>query len=156
MPFSDLEPLSTRSGRSIIPTCRPAFSALHFAIRVLRRLYYHVKPFVPYRLRIAFRRHHVRRILSLRSDVWPVREFAGIKPENWPGWPDGKKLALVLTHDVEGRRGLDRVKQLAELEMEFGFRSSFNFVPEGKYGVPSSSLLADRTWIRSRRSRPAP
>jgi len=24
----------------------------------------------------------------------------------WSGWPDGKKFALVLTHDVEGPEGL--------------------------------------------------
>jgi len=53
---------------------------------------------------------------------------------------------LVLTHDVEGQRGLDGVKQLAELEMELGFRSSFNFIPEGEYTVPS----ALRTWLTDR------
>ena len=97
-------------------------------------------------MRMAFRRHHVRQILSLRGDVWPICESAGIKPENWPGWPGGKKFAFVLTHDVEGQRGLDRVKQLAELEMEFGFRSSFNFVPEGGYRVPSEL----RSWLIER------
>ena len=60
-------------------------------------------------------------------------------PEAWPGWPDGKRFAFVLTHDVEGQRGLDRVRQLTELEMEFGFRSSFNFIPEGPYSVPPLS-----------------
>jgi hypothetical protein len=47
---------------------------------------------------------------------------------------------------VEGQRGLDRVKALAELEMEFGFRSSFNFIPEGEYHV-SSEL---RQWLTDR------
>ena len=44
----------------------------------------------------------------------------------------------MLTHDVEGRRGLDRCPQLAELEISLGFRSSFNFVPEGEYATPPS------------------
>jgi hypothetical protein len=56
-------------------------------------------------------------------------------PEGWPGWPEGKKFAVVLTHDVEGQSGLDKCRRLMELEMELGFRSSFNFIPEGSYRV---------------------
>jgi hypothetical protein len=56
---------------------------------------------------------------------------------NWQGWPDGKKFAFVLTHDVESSAGLANCRSLAQLEMELGFRSSFNFVPEGKYRVPA-------------------
>ena len=37
-------------------------------------------------------------------------------PEGWSGWPDGKKFALVLTHDVETTKGLDKCYQLAEIE----------------------------------------
>ena len=51
------------------------------------------------------------------------------------GGPDGKKFALVLTHDVEGSKGLSRVEQLRNLEVKHGFHSSFNFVPEGEYRV---------------------
>ncbi len=54
-------------------------------------------------------------------------------PKNWPGWPDGKRFAVVLTHDVEGKAGLERCRPLMELEMELGFRSSFNFIPKGGY-----------------------
>ena len=49
----------------------------------------------------------------------------------------------MLTHDVESAAGLDRVRQLAEMEMELGFRSSFNFVPEGDYRVPKEL----RDWL---------
>ena len=45
-------------------------------------------------------------------------------------------LALVLTHDVEGPGGLDRCRQLMKLEKTLGFRSSFNFIPQGGYEVP--------------------
>jgi glycosyltransferase involved in cell wall biosynthesis len=58
-------------------------------------------------------------------------------PENWPGWPEGKKFAFTLTHDVESKAGLNRCRSLMNLEMELGFRSSFNFVPEGSYQVPA-------------------
>jgi glycosyltransferase involved in cell wall biosynthesis len=68
-----------------------------------------------------------------------------MKPEGWPGWPGGKQFALVLTHDVETKAGLNRVKQLAELEIRLGFRSSFNFIPEADYRV-SQEL---REWLKA-------
>lgn len=68
---------------------------------------------------------------------------AGAPPPNWAGWPDGKKFAFVLTHDVESQTGLDRCRQTAELEMRHGFRSSFNFVPEGSYQIPAEL----RSWL---------
>jgi len=58
-------------------------------------------------------------------------------PEDWPGWPEGKKFAFVLTHDVESKAGLGKCRPLMQLETELGFRSSFNFVPEGEYSVPA-------------------
>ena len=57
-------------------------------------------------------------------------------PLGWPGWPDGKRFALVLTHDVEGSKGMSRIERLMNLELTHGFRSSFNLVPEGEYRVP--------------------
>jgi len=66
---------------------------------------------------------------------WPIRPGSELPPENWPGWPEGKQFAFVLTHDVEGRAGVRRCKQLMELEMALGFRSSFNLIPEGNYEV---------------------
>jgi len=46
-------------------------------------------------------------------------------------WPGGNRFAFVLTHDVEARPGHDFVRQVMTLEEKYGFRSSFNFVPEG-------------------------
>src|SRR4030095_2827819 len=71
------------------------------------------------------------------GEVWPVMPGSERLPENWPGWPEGKKFALVLTHDVESKTGLSRCRSLMQLELELGFRSSFNFVPEGDYQVPA-------------------
>jgi glycosyltransferase involved in cell wall biosynthesis len=65
-----------------------------------------------------------------------------LPPEGWPGWPEGKQFALVLTHDVEGNLGLGKCARLIELEKSLGFRSSFNLIPEGEYRV-SDALRAD-------------
>ncbi len=99
-------------------------------------LYYFVKPAIPHNIRLALRGHLAARQRRRSAAVWPVNEAAGGKPAWWPGWPDGRKFAFVLTHDVEGLKGRDQTRQLAELEMEHGFRSSFNFVPEGQYETP--------------------
>jgi glycosyltransferase involved in cell wall biosynthesis len=71
------------------------------------------------------------------GDVWPIMPGSERPPEGWPGWPEGKKFAFVLTHDVESNAGLRKCRPLMQLEMELGFRSSFNFVPEGSYRVPA-------------------
>jgi glycosyltransferase involved in cell wall biosynthesis/peptidoglycan/xylan/chitin deacetylase (PgdA/CDA1 family) len=71
------------------------------------------------------------------ASVWPIDSNGAAEPQAWPGWPRGR-FALVLTHDVEGTRGLERVEQLMEVESRLGFRSSFNFVPEREYRLPEA------------------
>lgn len=99
------------------------------------RLYYQVKPFLPWRLRMAMRRALARRKIKTHKDVWPIDHVAARRPDGWEGWPHRKQFAVVLTHDVEGPKGLDRCRQLMDLEAARGFRSSFNFIPEGPYSV---------------------
>jgi hypothetical protein len=113
---------------------------------LLARAYYHVKPFLPLSLRWAVRRIRIPSIMRRSADSWPIDESASGRPANWKGWPDGKKFALVFTHDVESDHGLHAVKKLAELEMHHGFRSSFNFIPEGSYEDP----MELRAWLEAR------
>jgi glycosyltransferase involved in cell wall biosynthesis len=104
---------------------------------VLRnRIYYQLKPFIPRALRAAVRRKIALRLEARVQDVWPIMPGSEQTPPGWQGWPDGKKFALVLTHDVEGPIGLRRCRRLANLESELGFRSCFNFIPAGQYAVP--------------------
>ena len=65
------------------------------------------------------------------SCLWPIDPKAGNPPPWWRGWPGGKRFAFVLTHDVETAAGQRKCWNLAHLEMDLGFRSSFNFVAEG-------------------------
>jgi hypothetical protein len=103
---------------------------------IVHRAYYAMKPHVPRRMRYAVRRVLARRTLA-RTTAWPIKPGTEVPPSNWSGWPEGRPFAFVLTHDVEGQSGLNRCLQLAELEAGLGFRSSFNFVPEGEYRVPA-------------------
>ena len=99
------------------------------------RIYYRIKPLVPVALRLAIRRLISQRQLPLIQNVWPIAPGSERPPENWRGWPQEKKFALVLTHDVEGEAGLRKCRQLMAVEKSLGFRSSFNFIPEGGYRV---------------------
>jgi len=102
-----------------------------------RKVYYRLKPFVPWSVRITLRRWHAARIKRKHASTWPINPAAAAVPPGWRGWPDGKRFALVLTHDVEGRRGVESCQELMDLEAKLGFRSCFNFVPEGDYSTPA-------------------
>jgi hypothetical protein len=110
----------------------------------LLNLYYLVKPAIPHEIRLWLRSYVASLKRKRTVDMWPINQAAAHRPKWWNGWPEQKEFAFVLTHDVEGRKGLARCRQLAEVEMKQGFRSSFNFVPEGEYETPASlrSLLA--------------
>lgn len=105
--------------------------------------YYLLKPYLPRPIRTAMRRVMARWKRKKYAAVWPIDEAVARPPIGWPGWPYGKKFAFVLTHDVEGPLGLERCRHLAEIERDLGYRSSFNFIPEGTYAVTP----ALRDWL---------
>jgi len=112
----------------------------------MKRLYYELKPLLP---------RFVINILKKLNSSMTTDEFL----LNWPEedkyiqfqwetlknvldisgktdlqfmhfWPEGKRFAFTLTHDIESEKGQSFVRNVADLEEELGFRSSFNFVPE--------------------------
>lgn len=111
---------------------------------ILRDLYYFIKPVLLRRLQIAVRRAILKKKLPHVQGIWPINETAGTTPANWNGWPEGKKFALVITHDVETSRGLDKCKELAKIDLKYGIKSSFNIVP-CKYTVP----IATVRWLQN-------
>ncbi len=96
----------------------------------LTRLFYNLKPAIPRRLQIFLRRQIALYKRKKYAHIWPIDPDAGNPPEGWKGWPDGKKFAFVLSHDVDTQKGHNNILKLAELEEGLGFRSSCNFVPE--------------------------
>jgi glycosyltransferase involved in cell wall biosynthesis/peptidoglycan/xylan/chitin deacetylase (PgdA/CDA1 family) len=99
------------------------------------QLYFALKPYLPARFRTYLRTRLAEFELRKSRADWPIDEVAGRKPVHWAGWPGGKRFAVVLTHDVESSIGLRNTLELAAVEERLGFRSSFNFVPEGEYRV---------------------
>jgi hypothetical protein len=96
----------------------------------LTRCYYSLKPLIPRSVQLMMRRRIALWKKARFGHSWPIDQTAGQAPEGWSGWPEGKRFALVLTHDVDTRRGHERCIELMNMEKELGFRSSFNFVPE--------------------------
>lgn len=94
-------------------------------------VYYRIKPLIPRRFQIFARRKVARKRLTQFRDVWPIDKEAAGLPTRWKGWPDGKKFALILGHDVDTAKGHSRCLKLMEIDMRAGFRSTFYFVPEG-------------------------
>jgi len=96
----------------------------------MKRFYYQIKPFIPRWFQIYMRRKYVCCKRRLSSDIWPIYEEAGHQPDGWRGWPQQKQMALILTHDVETKKGQKNCYPLMELEKSLGFRSAFYFVPK--------------------------
>lgn len=103
-------------------------------------LFYTVKPIIPRRVQIVLRRTLASVIRKKCAHLWPIDSNAAKPPKGWQGWPHGKQFALVLSHDVDTRKGYDNVFRLADVEEQLGFRSTFNFVPE-RYGRVSPEVL---------------
>jgi len=50
-------------------------------------------------------------------------------------WPEGATSCLVITHDVETSAGRDFTSSLMDLDESYGFKASFQVIPEGRYEV---------------------
>ena len=72
----------------------------------LTRLYYNIRPFIPRSFQIGLRRRMAARKRSLYVNSWPIDFNSGDAPQGWAGWPDGKRFALVLSHDVDTQVGV--------------------------------------------------
>ena len=103
----------------------------------LYRFYYPIKPLLPRALQLSLRRVIASYKRKKYADVWPIDPKAAKKPENWKGWPDGKKFAFIIQHDVDTQKGHDSCHKLMEIEKSLNLRSFFSFVPE-RYNVSTT------------------
>ena len=108
---------------------------------IKNKIFYILKPLIPRKIQLYIRRKLILKKRELYKDIWPIDYKSSKHPQNWTGWPDNKKFAIVLTHDVESETGHQRCMQLMNIEKSLGFRSAFNFVPE-RYNV-SMDLIRD-------------
>ena len=104
---------------------------------LLNNCYYQVKPYIPRSSQIFLRRQVVCLKKQYLGNNWCFPQNICAPSKKFLGWPDNKKFALVLTHDVDTARGHEKVIDLLNMEKKLGFRSAFNFVPE-RYQVSES------------------
>lgn len=143
--------------RSDSPSSRKRFTDRN----AIRKAYYLLRPLLPVTVRKHLQRTHVRGWKGISFPNWPVdftvddlmaRVFAlvlkGQKMKRIPFiwfWPEGAPACAVMTHDVEGITGLNFCGQLMDLDDSFGIKSSFQIVPEVRYGTHNGFLHALRS-----------
>jgi len=107
------------------------------------KIYYVLKPLIARRLQVLLRRARAKSSQS-SFPLWPIEEkLEHLKRELLVNctkardeipfvwfWPHGKAFSFVITHDVETRKGLGNIQRICEIERKYGFKSSWNFVPE--------------------------
>jgi peptidoglycan/xylan/chitin deacetylase (PgdA/CDA1 family) len=125
----------------------------------LLETYYRIRSFMPRSLRLAVRRLYSKRQATHSFRAWPVEPIlvdrlhdrfretlATTQDDRVPFinfWPGRKRFAFILTHDVEGPRGVENIPRLLELEQTHGLVSSWNFVAQG-YAIPADMFRALR------------
>jgi len=95
---------------------------------MLLKLFYLLKPIIPRYVQIAMRRERARNIYKDQKLPFLCEDTLMKLPE-----AHDNHVKILLTHDVEGQDGLDRIQSIIEVENEFGFKSTWNFVLD-KYG----------------------
>ncbi|MGA3199219.1 MAG: hypothetical protein ABSD89_07405 [Halobacteriota archaeon] len=128
----------------------------------VRKLYYLAREVLPVSVRRQLQKAYFRDWRQLPFPAWPVdftvddlhqeflrlcMETSGVKkmPFIW-FWPGGAPNCLILTHDVETSAGRDFTFKLVDLDESYGFRASFQVIPEKRYEVPDEYV----SQIRSR------
>jgi glycosyltransferase involved in cell wall biosynthesis len=122
----------------------------------VRTIYYWTRPILPVSIRSALQRIQLRGELNNQFPRWPVDRSVDILFEKtmmlairangghpipfiW-FWPEGKGAAFILTHDVEEEIGKAFCPSLMDIDDEYGFKASFQIVPEGRYPVEPDFL----------------
>jgi hypothetical protein len=127
----------------------------------VRECYYLARKLLPVAVRRHLQRAYLKDWKTLQFPHWPVdftvdslsEAFLRLTmiaqgcdrvPFIW-FWPDGAFSALILTHDVETAAGRNFCSSLMGIDLKYGFRSSFQVIPEERYDVPESYLNEIRT-----------
>ena len=125
---------------------------------LVRSLYYLVRPYLSVPVRKHLQRFHLRHWRKIQFPEWPVDLTVDRLHRQWLAlfmrarglekmpfiwfWPDNCSSCAIITHDVEDPQGKDYCQQLMDLDESFGFRSSFQVVPEDRYPVSEDYLAS--------------
>lgn len=122
----------------------------------LKAVYYALRPYAPVSVRRHFQKIYLREWDQIPFPSWPVdftvdrlhrrllalaMRAKGLEkiPFIW-FWPENFQSCAIITHDVEGYSGRDFCGKLMDMDESYGFRSSFQIVPESRYPVTKAFL----------------
>ncbi len=116
--------------------------------------YYAIKPLLPRRWQLAARRLHAK-LVRPGFPAWPIEpllvehqhallrrsllERSSTRLPLVSFWPDARRFAVTITHDVESPAGIARIEALLEVERQHGVSSCWNFVAE-QYPIPRGTF----------------
>jgi hypothetical protein len=133
-----------------------AEQTLSFARQLVRKTYYVSRPFLSVGVRKHFQRFHLRERRNIAFPAWPIdktvdnlcAELMSLSvrangnrriPFVW-FWPNEYKGCVIVTHDVEHEEGRNFCGGLMDLDSRYGIKSSFQVIPEERYGVSEAFL----------------
>src|SRR5580704_335903 len=153
LPFSPTEVIDNLRLERYAHYC---WSDLPARARLLRDLYYIVRPWMSVKIRKRLQKAYLRGWQKIAFPRWPVdttveqlseqlllcvmraRNINRI-PFVW-FWPKGAQSCVAMTHDVEAQSGHDFCRELMAIDDGAGIKASFQIVPEGSYKVSESWL----------------
>jgi len=121
-----------------------------------QKCYYVIRHFLPFRLRRAMQQAYFSGWKKRSFPRWPVDSTVDTFHEEllklamnarsvqkvpfiW-FWPDGAPSCFIMTHDVEDSIGRDLSGQLMDIDESYGFRASFEVIPEERYEVSQTYI----------------
>ncbi len=126
------------------------------ANKLVRSVYYTLRPLLPVPLRRHFQKLYFRGRNAVSFPAWPVDRtiehlferllvlaMKSAHVERLPFiwfWPQGIPTCTIVTHDVETSAGLDFCPRLMDLADAVGIKTSFQIVPEKRYAVSRAFL----------------
>jgi hypothetical protein len=151
LPFDPTQVAESMRRERYVRTERQSFSK-----RVIRQLYYLLRPLLPVRLRRPLQALWLRGWHDRPFPRWPVdssvdRLFMQLMrlklqasqerkiPFIW-FWPDGSQACAVMTHDVETAAGLAFAEELMNINDRHGIKSSFQLIPAARYVVTEATV----------------
>ena len=127
----------------------------------IRGFYYLLRNWLPFPVRRQLQKTYFQDWKELAFPGWPVdvtvdalhqellrrmMEAAGVNrlPFIW-FWPDGAPNCLILTHDVETSAGRDFTFQLMDIDDAYGFKASYQVIPEQRYPITDEYVAGIRS-----------
>lgn len=160
--FRDSQPIFPFKPEEVIENLQRERYSAHFrepgrlSHVLLRKIYYLLRPYMAVPVRKWLQQIHLRHWDQISFPEWPVdctvdrihrklmaaqMRARGVEkiPFIW-FWPDQYESCLIITHDVEDTIGKEFCRHMMDMDESFGFRSSFQVVPEDRYSVSRKYL----------------